>query len=107
MTPMLRPHLPAIAPLVLAWMLAAPTPAPAQDPGLPLGRWTVESRGLDWPTRLEAIEIRAAGRPGEATLAAFGRDEDGQGRPWATARLDRRATGPPAGRCGAPCAPWR
>ena len=98
MTSKLPRFRPAIAPILLAGILAGPTPSPAQDPGLPLGRWAVESRGLDWPTRLEAIEIRAAGRPGEATLTAFDRDEHGQIRPWATARVDRRGSGTPSSR---------
>ena len=84
--------------LAAAIRLASPQPSHAQDPSLTAGRWSVETRGLGWSTRLDSLEIRATGRSGDATLAAFERDGNGRARPWGTARLDRKAAGPPSSR---------
>jgi len=98
MASMLRRARSSIGLVVLASISCLPTPAIAQDPGLPVGRWSVEARGLGWSTRLDSLEIVATGRGGDATLAAFDRDEDGKVRPRGAARLDRRAAGPPSSR---------
>ena len=96
MASMLRRTGSSIALVVIASILGEL--AHAGEPGLPAGRWSVETRGMGWSTRLEALEIRATGPAGDAILATFDRDEAGQLRPWGTARLDRRGVGPPASR---------
>ncbi len=84
----------------IAWLaVTVATPAAvAEDPALPVGRWAVERRGLDWPTRVEALEVRAATRAGDATVSAFGRDGDGRERLLGSARVDRKGGGPPSAR---------
>ncbi len=72
--------------------------ASAQEATLPTGRWSVRSRGLDWPCRLEALEVRETTRAGDASVVAFERGPDGVERTWGTSRIDRRAVGPPASR---------
>ena len=72
--------------------------AVADDPALPFGRWRLESRGLDWPCRIDSLEVRESNLAGEALLFAFERGEDGQARPSGSARIDRKAAGPSATR---------
>ncbi len=88
----------ALASGIMLARLATPSPATGQDLALPTGRWTIESRGLNWPSRLEALEVRDASRPGEVDVVAFEVGEDGRPRPWGTSRVDRKAAGPPESR---------
>ena len=83
---------------VFAWFLSPTILAAAEDLTLPYGRWAVEARGLGWPCRLEALEIRESNRVGEAILVGFERGDDGQSRPWGSSRIDRKASGPLASR---------
>src|SRR3954471_8284546 len=78
--------------------LATSPAARADELTLPFGRWIVEARGFGWPGPLEALEVRESNRKGEPLLVGFGRDDDGQVRPWGSARVDRKATGPAASR---------
>ena len=97
------------SPLRLAWLASlglglglgvclGPGPALAQEPAIESGRWVVESRALDWPCRLAALEVVEAPRGGETTIVAFEQGGDGLDRRWGSSRLDRRATGPPSTR---------
>jgi len=88
----------AFASAVLLATSALATPSFGQEPTLPIGRWSVDGRGLGWSTRLEALEIREATRAGEAVAVGFERDGEGRERPWGSGRVDRKAAGPPSAR---------
>lgn len=61
------------------------------------GLWRVEQRGLDLPTRLVRLELKAAARTGQANLLAYESAPDGHDRLWGTAPLDLpRHSGEPA-----------
>jgi hypothetical protein len=79
---------------VLALAVLSAGPCLADDRSIPVGRWTVAQREMGWPCRLDALEIREAGRNGDISLTAFDRDPEGASRTWGTARVDRRVPGP-------------
>jgi TolB protein len=83
---------------VLVWILSPTGFAAAEELTLPFGRWTVESRGLGLPCRLEGLEIRDSNRVGEAILVGLVQGDDGQPRLWGSSRIDRKKSGPMATR---------
>ncbi len=79
-------------------LLGAVSSARAEEWALPTGRWAVESRGLGWPCRLEALEVREVARGGDAVFVGFERGPGGLERSWGSGRVDRRGAGPPPSR---------
>jgi Tol biopolymer transport system component len=84
--------------LVSAVVLVLATASRAEEQALAYGRWTVESRGFGWPSRVEGLEIRESNRRGEPLLVGFERGEDGRSRIWGSSTIDRKPAGPPASR---------
>ena len=77
-----------------SWIVVvAPVSGSYEEPTLSTGRWTVESTGFGWPTRLDSLEIRSTSRHGEAELSAYERVGDVR-RIWGTSKVDRRGSGP-------------
>jgi Tol biopolymer transport system component len=74
-------------------ILVGPVFGQTEEPTLSTGRWTVESTGLGWPTRLDCLEIRASSRAGEAELSAYERIGEVR-RVWGTSKVDRKGSGP-------------